>query len=276
MTRILLSGLLFLLTSSALAEDYTVSVLPRYAPNEVNERAKALASYLNEVTNLNITPVVTAAFPEYEARIQHGDISLGFENPYIYIRAAETRDVIAMAMTGKDGPKLQGVIITRAGSDIVTLEDLRGKRIAIAGYSAAGGYLSQKLAMMEAGIDVDKECQVTEALYNKHENVIMSVYYGDVDAGFVRETALTEVAEYVPRSQINIMGKGAWLPNWSFSVADSVSEADRTAIRDALVNIPTGSPLLKTLKVTGFQEAQDSDYDSIRKAAEMPIPERAP
>jgi hypothetical protein len=48
--------------------------------------------------------------------------------------------------------------------------------------------------------------------------------------------------------------------------------ADREKIVKAIQEIAPGSPVLRTLKISALQPAQDSDYDVVRKAAGLAEP----
>jgi len=48
---------------------------------------------------------------------------------------------------------------------------------------------------------------------NKQENTPLAVYAGDLDAGFVRESALQSVQAYIPSSRLKVLEETAWIPN---------------------------------------------------------------
>jgi phosphonate transport system substrate-binding protein len=261
---------IFLLSASFVcAASYKLSMLPRYSIEEINRRIAPLAAYLSEQTGLTITPVLTSTFDQYTKQLLNGGIDIGFENPYIYVLASGAHEVIAMAEKGKDGDKFRGIIITRKDSPIKSIDDLLDKKIAIVGFSSAGGYLSQKLTLQENDIDVRQDCTVEEAPDNKQENVVFSVYTGDSDAGFIRESALHKVDEFVPPGTIRILEKTAWLPNWALSLSKKMDEQDRQKIIKAVHELKPDSPVLQALKIKKFRPAVDREYDPVRKAADL-------
>jgi len=253
--------------SPTVAADYKLSMLPRYSIDEINARIVPLAEYLSNKTGLKIVPTLTSTFDQYTKQLSSGTIDIGFENPYIYVLASKAHEVVAMAIKGTDRDKFRGFIITSSNSPLRTLEELRGKKISIVGYASAGGYLSQKLTMLEHGIDIEKECTLEEAPENKQENVIFSVYTGDVDAGFVRESALHKASAFVPASALTVMEGTAWLPNWALSVSKDMPQEDKAKITQAIVALQDGTPALEALKIKEFRVAHDSEYDIVRRAA---------
>ena len=249
------------------AASYQLSMLPRYSTDEIYKRITPLANYLQEETGLDISPILTTTFDQYTKQLKSGRISIGFENPYIYVLASDKHEAIAMAVKGADGDKFRGIIITRNDSPIHSLADLRGKQISIVGYSSAGGFLSQRLTLLQENIDVSKDCQVEEAPENKQENVVFAVLTGDADAGFIRESALARMEQFVPLGAIKVLAKTAWLPNWALSVQRSIPAGDKEKIIQAIRSLPKNSPVLQALHIKAFRPATDSDYDPVRRAA---------
>ncbi len=268
--------LIFLLTLAgySFAAQLKLSMLPRYSAEEINKRITPLAEHLSQATGQRIEPVITADFAQYEKKLKIGSIKIGYENPYIYTLVSETHEVLAMAIKKPDGDKFRGIIITRSDSDIHSLEDLRNRKIMVVARTSAGGYISQKITLEEAGIDVEKECQISEAVGNKQENVILSVYYGEVSAGFIRESALKKVKKFIPLDKIRIVNKSAWLPNWAISLDKSLPLPVKRNILESLLELDENGPVLKALQIRGFRISADEEYDSIRKAAGLPIPRR--
>jgi len=250
---------------TSIAAEYRLSMLPLYSTEDINARITPLAEYLAKQTGLPISTTLTAGFNEYSQQLSSGRINIGFENPYIFVLNSGAHEVVAIASTANEGEKFRGIIITRSDSPLRTIIELKGKKIGIVGQTSVGGFLSQKLTLLESGIDVAKDCIIEEAPENKHENVIFSVFAGDVDAGFIRESALLQANEFVPAGAIRILQPTAWMPNWALSLSRELPKEDRKKIVSALLDIKPGSAVLKSLKVEALKPAQDSDYDSIRK-----------
>lgn len=259
--------LLLLSTQVFAGEIYKLSMLPRYSPEEINKRITPLAQHLSQVLNVAVDPTIMINFDEYTKRLASGKVDVGYENPYIYALVSATHEVLAMAVKGEDGDKFRGIIITKKGSGVKTVGDLKGKKIVVVSRTSAGGYLSQKLTLMENGIDLEKDCDVIESADNKHENVIIAVFVGDAEAGFIRESALNQVDKFVPPSQIDVLNRSAWLPNWALSVNRSLPQERKDAIQNSLLSLEKGNPVLKALSIDSFRRATDQDYNFVRKAA---------
>jgi len=265
----LVVGLLVSNQQALSADTYQLSMLPRYSSEEILKRISPLAKFLS--SDVQVEPYLTNNFDQYLKKLKGGTIEIGYQNPYIYALASEAHEVIAMAVKGKSGDKFRGIIIVRSGSAINSIRGLVGKKVSYVGPTSAGGYLSQKLTLMRAGIDVEKDLELIEAVENKQENVIFAVYSGDVDAGFIRESALGRVQKFVPASAISVIKRTEWLPNWALSVKRDLPEVIKKTVKDNLALLTGSHPVLKALKVQKLRPADDAEYDPVRQAAGLKI-----
>jgi phosphonate transport system substrate-binding protein len=247
------------------SDGYTFSMLPRFFPEKIKSMINPLVNYLSNELGMQIKPIMTKDFTDYENRLKNGEIEIGYENPVVYTIVSKEHEVIAMAVKGNGGNRFRGLIIARPDSDIQTLNDLRHKTIMIVGKTAAAGLLSQKLTLIKNGIDIERDCQVEIATNNKQENVIISVSIGDVDAGCIRESALHIADQYIQPNTIEVVATCEWLPNWALSVDRNLPEDKKVAIRTAVTSLRQNSSVLKAMGVTNFQSATDSQYDVIRR-----------
>ena len=117
------------------------------------------------------------------------------------------------------------------------------------------------------GIAVENDCDLEVASDNKQENVIISVSIGDVDAGFIRESALHSADQYIQPGTVKVVAPSAWLPNWALSVNRNLPAARKDAIRTAMIGLEKDAPVLKAMGVTGFRPATDDQYDIVRQVA---------
>ncbi len=250
------------------AETYMFSMLPRYFPEKLTAMTTPLVQYLSKELQQPVTLLLADNFAGYENQIMKGAVSIGYENPLVYVNIAEKHEVLATAMQGKGGGKFRGLVIARTDSAISSLADLKGKTVMMVGKTSAGGYLSQKLSLLENGFDVKRDCVLVEAADNRQENVIISVSIGDVDAGFIQEGAYNVADDFIKPNSIKKVVETAWLPNWALSVNKNLPQKEKTVIKEAVLKLNKDDAVLKAMELTGFKAATDADYDVIRKVLE--------
>lgn len=267
---ILLCTLSILYTSctSVAAEEYILSMPPTVSLEQVASMLTPLASRLSQETGNNIKLLTAKNIDHYTAEVLHGNIVIGYENPSVYVNTSNVHEALASAVTSQHDTLSKGIIITRPESGISTVEDLKGKKIMIVSRRSVGGFLSQKLTLQEKGIDIEQDCELSQAADHQEENVIISVSIGDVDAGFIKESSLHKADKYIAPGSVISVVKTAPLPNWVISVSRNMPDIQKDELRQALLGLSPEDPALKALGITAFERAVDTDYDVIRNILE--------
>lgn len=145
-------------------------------------------------------------------------------------------------------------IIVRADrTDIQSLEDLRGRTVAIMSRTAFAGWQIPLTEMIREGIapmGFFGNVEVTGAPMTK---IVDAVREGRVDAGFLLTCLLENLEEtgQFARGEFKILNEhhhsgvacrhsSALYPNWLFTVKPSVTSRDARAITNALLDLPPG------------------------------------
>ncbi len=240
-------------------------MLPIFSPTEIQQRIAPLAHYLSQETGLDIDTVVTNSFDTYSQISEDANI-IAFSNPVYYASGSGQHEAIAIASKGEQGTRFRGVIVTRRDSGIRQISDLSGKKVGYNGKRAGAAHLSQRLTLLEHGLDTVQDLQLILPVNNKQENTLFSVYTGDLDAGFVRESALKSVEQYIPSQSLVVFKETAWIPQWALSVSQQMPEEHRLTVQAALIRLNSGHPAITALKIDAFKAAADSDFDGLRRA----------
>lgn len=251
--------ILFSLAVPAQAREYVLSILPRYYPERLTEMMTPLAEYLSAQLGEKVRLELSKDFTDYENKIKTGAIDIGYENPLSFSHLTAAHEAIAMAVDKGDGEKFRGIVISRPDSGIKQLADLTGKTVMIVSETSAGGYLSQNLSLIKNSVD-RKGINFVTAAENRQENVIISVSVGDVDAGFIRESAFNIANQYIAPGSIAKIVETEWLPNWALSVKRDMPPETRQKLQTALLALKEDSPVTKAMGINRFRQASDNDY----------------
>jgi len=107
-------------------------------------------------------------------------------------RAYATNDLDPdKALVGQQTDFYKGQFITKKGSNIKTIADLRGKTFCSAGATSTSGWIIPSINLKASGIDPDKDLKAVTHV-SGHPAVVIAVYRGDCDAGATFVDARTD------------------------------------------------------------------------------------
>jgi phosphonate transport system substrate-binding protein len=193
--------------------------------------------------------------------------------PFAYVLAVQEAKAEAIAVsvsTSAKEPKYDAslqpyyfsVIVTKKGSGITKLEDLKGKGFAFVDPASASGHLAPKTFLIKNGINPDKDMQTVFA--GSHPTSLLSVWNSKTPAGATFENNLQNLAnsgqvkwcgypdgligkqrtpaeikaiyDACPDGNIVVIAQTDPIPNSPFSVKQSLPESFKTAVREALLS----------------------------------------
>jgi phosphonate transport system substrate-binding protein len=251
-------------------ETIKVAFLPLYSTITIFERYEPLMRYLTRKTGREFKIVVPRDFEDFMNVVESGAVDFSYQNPYIFSLIAKDVDMRPLVTTigddsaldeGSGGETFRGVIITRAESTIRHIEGLRNKKILITSPKSAGGYLSQKIFLHQRGLNVERDMKIIDA--KKQENVILGVYRGEADAGFVRESALVVWKDAVDMKQLRVLARTEPLPNWPFALCRQTDPALVKKVTRLLTEL-RDEEVLGAARIRGFKEVNGAEFEVLK------------
>jgi diguanylate cyclase (GGDEF)-like protein/PAS domain S-box-containing protein len=174
-----------------------------FEPKELVFAAQAdLARRLHQALPDQQFEVLATTYPELETQVRRGGVDFILTNPGHYLdlaaNVALTAPLATVVMESRShGPLIQfgGVIVVRSDrSDLQTLADLSGRRIAAVSPRSFGAFQAQAFELLRAGIDVRRDCELMY-LGMPHDGVVEAVMSGQADAGFVRSGVIERMIQ---------------------------------------------------------------------------------
>ncbi|OGS19603.1 MAG: hypothetical protein A2219_07380 [Elusimicrobia bacterium RIFOXYA2_FULL_50_26] len=258
-------------------EEITFAMLPQMSNTELFKCWKPILDYLQKETGVKFKQVFAKDFTEHIAMCKEGKISFAYSNPFTYVTMSKrskeqpnSHKVIAIGAQA-EGPTFAGEIIVNAdNSTIKTVKDIKGKKGMVVGYDSAGGYLFQQGYAIDNGINLPKDCVITEAPGNKQERVITAVIGNEVDFGCIRDGMRQKVKDKMDISKVKVLATTPQYPNWVVSNYEKVDPKIVEKVSKALQSIP--ADIMKEAALPGgiksFVKAVEKDMDSIRRLSE--------
>lgn len=251
-----------LLPLQALALQF--GVLAPTGSEDARQAWSGLIEYLEDETGLDIELVPLPANAGIDAfALREIDVLLG--NP---VQSAILSDVMSanlMASVSRPhGDVFGGLIVVRADSDIRSISDLEGTRIATLRHWAAGGFIFQAAYLTSMGFDMETSPGVHIIGVNQVVLVDM-VMAGEADAAFIR-TGLLErlvregrieaddlrVLDEVRYSSIGLTHTTPLYPEWFVVGQRSLDPAVSTELTLALRNLREGHAAAEQAGIVGF------------------------
>ena len=191
----LLTLIFLTVTSAFAAETYKIGVLAKRGPVKALKQWKATGDYLTSAISGKSFEIVPLGFDAVNPAIAKGEVDFFLVNSSMFVttKVKYGASAIATMVNSRQGKPLKefgGVVLTSVeNASIHSLADLKGKSFMAVKASSFGGWQMAYKELVDAGIDPHKD--FSKLLFGeKHDNVVMAVMNGVVDAGTVRTDTL--------------------------------------------------------------------------------------
>lgn len=216
----------------------------------------------------NRTAAVTA--------LQFKQVDLILAGPSEY--AAISARLPVRPVVGIERPQYRTVFVVKADSPIRTLEDLRGRRIAMKDPGSTTGHIMPVWMLYRAGLDIDRDVKVLLLDGARLE----ALATGDVDALGSGVRDYDQLIKRFGEGSYRIIAESQKIPNDLLLAGSTLSEIFVENLREQILT--HGEPLMAAIlgstrrdRYAGshFVAVQDSDYDVIREGYRilgLPLP----
>jgi PAS domain S-box-containing protein len=220
------------------------------------------------------------SYPELNVAIARKEVDFVFTNPAHYIELSHRVNLsgaLATVIETEGGHPLSefgGTIFSlRERSDIDSLQDVAGKRVAIPDASSLGGYHMQAFELVQAGVALPDQNHLL-VTGTPHDKAIWAVVSGKADVGFVRagviehmiaegklDSGKLKVLHRLDLPNFPFASSTRLYPEWPFIVLPHVDARISRRVASALLAIEPGSKLMKSIGPHGF--AVPADYSPV-------------
>lgn len=284
-TVFLLAGFIF--SSSVVADEYKVIARAHQGIDFAREQWQSTIDYLNSKIPQHkfiLYPVVS--LDKITERVGKKEFDFILTNPSSYVEINELYGVKVIAtLNNKRADTAQSrfgsVIFTHVrNEDIISINDLKNKRLIAVSEAAFGGWRVAWLEMLKQNFDPHAELK--ELLFTKDKTqpeVVEAVYNGIADAGVVRTDLLErlEASGKIDLRYFRVLAhKDAegfpfflstdLYPEWAFAAAESVPEDLSIKVQNILFAIPPES--VAAIKGNYVGWIPPSDYAPVKELLE--------
>ncbi|MCG8642550.1 MAG: phosphate/phosphite/phosphonate ABC transporter substrate-binding protein [Desulfobacterales bacterium] len=274
LSAFMLIFVLFLTSHGFSQEPYKIGVLAKNGPVKALKMWKSTGEYLSASLDdrFEIIPLdFDAVFPS----IEKGEVDFFLINSSMFVTAKVKYGATAVAtmINSRQGKPLKsfgGVIITSEENDgINTMGDLSGRTFMAVKNSSFGGWQMAYMEFLNQGIDPFKDFSKLD-FGGKHDNVVLAVQNGVVDAGTVRTDTLERMATsgVIEMDEFKIINprqhKGfpfvcstSLYPEWPLAKTKTTSDEVTAKVVAALKKLNADEKAAKDAKIIGWTDALD-------------------
>ena len=280
-------------TMAASAEGtLNVQFVPTNNDGSMEAKTGPFADYLSEKLGMDVNVTLATDYSTIVEAMASGKVDLGIMPPAAYVQARNLDAAEAILSSqlvkydedteepieGEYTSTFKGEVLVKADSDMESLEDLKGKKIATLSPNSASGYIYPVAEMKDLGIDPLTDCTLTTV--NDIPSEMTAVLNGQQDACFVfqgvRYVFSSKFTDYDLYKDLKVLYlTDGDIPNDAIAVQPSMDEDLKAQIKDVFLNMANdeeGKEAMSLWGHTGYGEADESAYDTIEaytdKAAE--------
>jgi phosphonate transport system substrate-binding protein len=266
-------------------ETLTVQFVPSQNADTLEAKAKPLEKLLSDKLGIPVKVSISTDYNTIIEAMASKKVDVGFLPPTAYVLAKDkgAAEVILQAQrfgvqddTGAPTDELvdyyKSMIIVKKDSDIKSIEDLKGKKIAYQNVTSSAGFVWPAAKLLDAGIDPLKD--VTPVTVKGHDQGVIAVLNGDVDAAAIFQDARTIVAKDYPNvfKDTRVLTYTEKIPNDTISVRSDMSPEWSEKIQNAFIelgqNETSRAIIFDIYSHQGYVKSEDSIFNIVREYGE--------
>ncbi len=201
--------------------EHTLVVEPLYYDADLFRRLKPLLSRLRSETGWNYHLRIPESIEAFLEAKEQGKGDLYLQEAGLFSRFRTPREELLGSLAVASKEANIGVIVVSGTGTVKTLKDLKGKTIGIPSRFSEGGFLAQTRWLENQGI---YQNSIRLKDLGTCENVLMSVYRGKVDAGYLTLDTLRRLQKDLQPKRTVIIGKTPPLEDWVISVREDAPD----------------------------------------------------
>ncbi|PTI90093.1 phosphate/phosphite/phosphonate ABC transporter substrate-binding protein [Mammaliicoccus vitulinus] len=261
-------------------KELTVQFVPSQNADTLEAKAKPLEKLLSDELGIPVKVSVSTNYNTIVEAMKSKKVDVGFLPPTAYTLAHDQKaaDVLLQAQrygVKKDGSNSDELVdeyksqfIVKKGSDIKSLKDMKGKKIALQDVSSTAGYTYPVAELIDAGIDPMNDMDITNM--KGHDQAIIALLNGDVDVAVTFQDARNILKKDQPNvfKDTEIVKLTEPIPNDTISVRSDMDNKWRDKLNKAFKDIAKtdkGHDIVSEVySHEGYVDSKDSKFDIVR------------
>ena len=249
---------------------------PSVDAESIASNSKEFLKFLEQETGLYFKSGIPTNYIAVVEAFGSNRVDIGVMNSFGYLMANKKYGATAKLKVIRYGHDYyQGQIIAHADSGIKNVKDIQGKRFAFTDPSSTSGHMFPLKILKENNVNPGQT-----VFLNKHDNVVISVYQGRVDAGATYYSAPSptgkirdaraRVKTQFPdvEEKVKIITVTEKIPNDPFvfrkGLPEEISKKFIGALKKYLMTEAGRAAFQRIYSVEGVMETSDQAYNGLR------------
>jgi phosphonate transport system substrate-binding protein len=249
-----------------------VSAIPDEAPTELQRKFKPLGEYLAGALGMEVRFVPVTDYAATVEGLAGGHLDLVWYGGFTFVQARRRTGNAVPLVQREEDARFHSKFITRAGSGIRALSDLRGRTFAFGSESSTSGHLMPRYFLLRAGLDPDRALG-RYAYSGAHDVTARWVETGKVDAGALNESVWEKLVQEkkVDPAKVEVFYTTPAYHDYSWTVRGDLDPALAQRIKAAFLALDASRPADKAIldlqRTRRFIETEPGNYREIEEAA---------
>jgi len=239
---------------------YSIGIVPQFEIRHLRKIWNPILTEIKKNTGIELKLVGSPTIPDFEKEFNRGHFDFAYMNPYHMLLAQRSQSYIPLIRD--TGRKLHGILVVRKDSDIKSIKDLEGKKIAFPAPNALGASL-----LMRANLRNDYKIKFNPVYVKTHSSVYLNVIVKQADAGGGVQKTLKQQKINIS-SALKVLHKTPSVAPHPLAVHPRVPVEVREKVTQTLLEMgknPIGQALLAKIPIKKIGVASMSDYTALEK-----------
>lgn len=239
---------------------YVLGVFPHLPPRALEKVFAPMATDLGQALDKPVVLRSSTTFDRFSKNLDSEKYDIAFLQPFDYVRMADRYGYLPLATRTE---KLSAIVVVRESSPVQSLDDLKGKRIALPPRTSAVSRLFENHLRTHK---VDRNRDVTLSYHRSHVSCMQKVMTGEADACTTAAPA-KRFFEHKMGAKLKSIAQTREIPHTLFAIHPRVPRQDRERVKMRILSwgqSDDGRVLLERGRLKPFVPIHNADYDIVR------------
>ncbi|HQT26354.1 MAG TPA: phosphate/phosphite/phosphonate ABC transporter substrate-binding protein [Burkholderiales bacterium] len=264
------TALMLSLHSAYAVEPLRIGMIPDAGATQISVEEKApLQHYLEKELGIPVKLIIPTSYSATVEGLGNGSLDVAYFGGLTFVKAHVRYGAVPLVQRDIDR-QFHALFITKKGSKINSIADLKGKRFCFGDINSTSGHLFPYLAMKKAGIIPDTDLK-SYRYTGSHAATAQAVAAGVCDAGSLDGTVYkTMIAEgKIPGSEMKVFYVTPAFADYVWAARKDLPRGLEQKFSEALLRLKPGrdDKILAILRGNHFVNASDPEYAQVETVA---------